>query len=504
MSKKSKSYFGDGGEPPVTPPPKTEYAKTRILKPITGDASRFPEWADYHPNINVLYGRMAIRPPFQHRHNPVGALRISLQNLRLNFTVLMFLLIFFAVQPVQARVISGVASVSSPFGAPTAEMVEKLRADAAAAFRDELIIWLREDVRVDIDTANTVRRFALLRLVSRCLESAEEKTTTRGRVWSLSLEVPESTVRNALRAHNEYFDSKAASYFQKAQGWDALDALPNAISALCAAAAKITPAGESGGVNIDNIRAAVQGLFNKITVKTVGTVIDGRPGALPKTPPSVVVTLFENPVPNFPFAAFVQNGRQLIRLATDNQGRLLFQDQRIPFVHNGSMLTVSPDARMFLKSDDFIRYRDLGIRFARGQEPVFIYRIPALTYTLEYRATVQDNAVAIPADFSADAHVRRYLREFCGLIPAASGATPDLTIRIIAHITQTTHNDTEEEGVLMQARAEFRGANIEKRGEIALDRRYPFNTPILVGAYFQEASATLRDLIANTLSAPFR
>ena len=29
--------MGTGGEPPVTPPPKTEHAKTHILKPITGD-----------------------------------------------------------------------------------------------------------------------------------------------------------------------------------------------------------------------------------------------------------------------------------------------------------------------------------------------------------------------------------------------------------------------------------------------------------------------------------
>ena len=34
---KLKSYYGDGGNPPVTPPPKTHYVKTRILKPITGD-----------------------------------------------------------------------------------------------------------------------------------------------------------------------------------------------------------------------------------------------------------------------------------------------------------------------------------------------------------------------------------------------------------------------------------------------------------------------------------
>ena len=46
LKSKSNSYFGDGALMrhwrvlPVTPRPKTKYAKTRILKPITGDVLR--------------------------------------------------------------------------------------------------------------------------------------------------------------------------------------------------------------------------------------------------------------------------------------------------------------------------------------------------------------------------------------------------------------------------------------------------------------------------------
>jgi hypothetical protein len=401
-----------------------------------------------------------------------------------------------------ARPVVGEASVTI-FGQVPKEIAEKARADAAVAFREELQMWLREEMRIDIDTVNTVKKFALKKLADRCLEAAEAKTVTKGRVWTLSLVVSDGAAKDALRAHNDYFDSQASSHFQTARGNDLNEALPGAVSALCAAMAKIEPPRGGGGVNVDDIRANVQILFDKMEVKPAETVVEGRQGSLPSRFPTARYTIDGNPVTDFHVTAFVQNGRQLARTATDSRGELPLKNIKVPFVHNGSMLTVSPDARVYMKSDEFIRYKDLGVRFTKGQELAFIYKVPTLTYTLEYKVSVKDKSdktLTIPPDFNADAHVRKYLKDFCGLVPASSGKAADLAVRITAEISKVSHDDTEEDGVIMSASADFRGGGIERNGRKVFEKRYGYGTDIQKGAYFWEASGAIRELIAATLS----
>jgi len=419
---------------------------------------------------------------------------------RIIITTALLLIAALTHQP-QARPVVGEASVSI-FGPVPKEMAEKARVDAAIAFRDELQMWLREEMRIDIDTANTIKKFALKKLSDRCLEAAEAKAVTKGRVWTLSLVVSESAAKDAVRAHNDHYDSQASSHFQGARGNDLNEALPGAISALCAAMAKIEPAVRGGGgVNVDDIRANVQILFDKMQVKPAETVVEGRQGSLPVRFPIARYTIDGNPVTDFHVTAFVQNGRQLARTATDSRGELPLKNIKVPFVHNGSMLTVSPDARTYIKSDEFIRYKDLGIRFTKGQELAFIYKVPILTYTLEYKASSKDNSVTLPPDFAADAHVRKYLKDFCGLTPASGrGAAADLAVRITAEVSKVTHDDTEEDGIVMSASADFRGGGIERSGKRVFEKRYPYGIDMQMGAYFWEASGALRDLITATLT----
>jgi hypothetical protein len=387
------------------------------------------------------------------------------------------------------------------FGKPTPEVVSKARAAAAAEFRSELHIWLKENMRIDVDTANSIKKFAFDKLAQRCLESAEEGSVVKGRVWTLSLTVSENDARDALNAHNDYYDALAATRFQDARGSDVNAALPGAIGALCAALAKITPVGGGEGVNVEDIRANVQILFDKMEVKSATTVLEGRPGSLPQRSPDAVFSIDGSPLTGFGLTATVQGGRVLAQLETDERGAVPLRDCKVPFVHNGSMLNVTPDARRYIQADVFIRYKDLGIRFTKGQDLSYIYKVPALTYSLEYRASSLSKSIVIPPDFLADAHVRKYLKEFCGLVPGTKGAA-DLNIKVMAEFSQNTHNDTEEDGYMMRAVAEFRGAAVggQRVGKGQYEKRLNFGISLLPGEFFWEASGALRGLIANTLS----
>ncbi len=388
----------------------------------------------------------------------------------------------------------------SQFGKPSKETMLKARAAAEAEFRSELHMWLKENMRIDVDTASSIKAFAFGKLAERCLESAEETGVGKGRVWTLTLTVSEEAARSAFSAHNEYFDALASARFQDARGSDLNTALPGAIGALCAAMAKIEPPGGGAGVNVDDIRANVQILFDKIEVKSATTVVDGRPGSLPQRSPDAVFTIDGAPLTGFHLTATVQGGRVLARFETDDRGAVPLRDYKVPFVHNGSMLNVTPDAGRYIKADNFIKYKDLGIRLTKGQDLSYIYKVPALTYALEYKASSLSKSIVVPPDFLADAHVRKYLKEYCGLVPAPRGASPDLNVKIVVEFSQNVHNDTEEDGYAMRAVAEFRGAGVDRTGRTQFEKRLNFGISLQPGEYFWEASGALRKLIGDALS----
>ncbi|MDR2591461.1 MAG: hypothetical protein LBC59_01470 [Chitinispirillales bacterium] len=423
--------------------------------------------------------------------NVIKAIKIS--------TLILLSLILLSPAQMFARPVVGSGSFTQ-FGKPTKEMLSKARAVAAAEFRTALHVWLKENMRIDVDTMNTIKHFAFGKFADRCLESAEETSVGRGRVWTVSLTVSDSDVREAFDSHNEYFDGLAASRFQEARGNDLNEALPGAIGALCAAMAKIEGASGGDGVNVNDIRANVQILFDKMEVKSATTVVDGRQGSFPNRSPDAVFTIDGAPLTGFHLTATVQGGRVLARFVTDEHGGVPLRSYKVPFVHNGSMLNVTPDARGYIKADGFIRYKDLGVRFNKGQDLSYIYKVPALTYTLEYKASSLSKSIVIPPDFLADAHVRKYLKEYCGLVPASSRGSADMNVKVAVEFSQNTHNDTEEDGYAMRAVAEFRGAGVERVGKTVFEKRLNFGLTLQSGEYFWEASGALRKLIGDALS----
>jgi len=400
--------------------------------------------------------------------------------------------------PAFSRPVVGTGSFTQ-FGKPTKEQLAKAKVSAAADFRVMLHGWLKENMRIDVDTANSIKKYAFDKLVTRCLESADESSGVRGRVWVVSLTVSEGDVREALDANNSHFESMAANDFQGARDNDANVALPGAVGALCAAMSVLSPAGRSSEtVNLDDIRANVQILFDKISVKSATTVVDGRPGSLPQRSPEAVFSIDGAPLTGFHLTATVQGGRELARLETGADGSVSLSNYKVPFVHNGSMLNVTPDARHYIKADGLIKYKDLGIRLTKGQDLSYIYKVPALTYTLEYKATSLSKSFVIPPDFVSDAHVRKYLKESCGLVPAKGAA--DMNVKITVEFSQNTYDDTEEEGYMMRGVAEFRGAGVERTGKTQFEKRLSIGFNLQTGEYFWEASRMLRKLIDDALS----
>jgi hypothetical protein len=409
--------------------------------------------------------------------------------------------------PALAKQIVGTASVAN-FGPVSKELVERAKPVASASFKEEFHIWLKEDMRIDVDTANTLKKFAFDKLAERCLESADRRSVTRGRVWTLTLSVSDDAARSAVDAHNARYEAIAVSQWDRYKLTlenDTAAAFSAAITSLAAAAARVTNTmggSRVGPYQYDDIRARVQNLFDKMVVKSDLAVIEGRPGSRPVSPPTASVSLGGKPLAGFSFTAFVQNGRQIARMATNENGSLPLSSHIIPFVHNSSMLTVSPDARGYIKADNFIRYKDMGIRFTKGQELTFIYKVPTLTYALEYKVSSEDKAIVPPHDFTDAAHIRKYLKDSCSLQPAQNAASADIGVKINVVFSKAIYENTEEDALIMTATAEFRGAggSIDLSDKTVFEKRYAFGINMQMGEYFWEATRALRGLIRGTLN----
>jgi len=386
------------------------------------------------------------------------------------------------------------------FGPITKEISDTIRTAAVASLRKEIHIWLKENVNVDLDTANTVKRYSLDKFTERSLLSVEEKTFTKGRTWNLSLSVSEKGLRDALVAHNGYYGVLIKQNWERYEAAAQSDpdaALSNSIRALSAASLQI-------GVDlkepaIETLRKTVQDLFNKVEVKSDIMVIEGRPGAPPVKFPTAKFTIAGEPLTGLNITAFIQNGRELYRMATFIDGTLALDKHVIPFVHNGSMLSLIPDARSYMDAPTFIRFRDLGIRLNRGQELSFIYKVPTLTATLNFKAHSPDNSIDVPREFASDAHVRRFLKDSCNIQAASPGTKSDLTIDINLEFVRKFYEDIGDESILMTGKAGFKSDWMNKSGETRFEKRREMGTSVEMGPYFFEATSAFRALIRSAM-----
>lgn len=385
-------------------------------------------------------------------------------------------------------------------GPITKEISDSIRTAAVASLRREIGIWLRNSVNVDLDTVNTVKNHSLNKFTERALLFAEERTFERGRTWNLSLTVGEKELRDALNAHNQYYEALIR------QNWERYEemvksnpdgALSNSIRALCAASLQI------GAVNreptIETLRSTVQGLFDKVQVKSDVMVIEGKPGARPVKFPTAKFTIDGAPLTGLQITAFIQNSRELYRIASLIDGTLALDNHVIPFVHNGSMLSLMLDARSYMDAPTFIRFRDMGIRLNRGQELSFIYKVPTLNAVLNFRAHSPDNSIDVAREFSSDAHVRRFLKDSCNIQTVSPGAKSDLTININLEFVKKLYEELNDESILMTGKAELKGDWVSKSGETKFEKRREMGTSIEMGPYFNEATTALRALVRKAM-----
>ncbi len=395
-----------------------------------------------------------------------------------------------------------VGSANIPLSGPvTKEITESAKSTAAATLRRELYIWLKENSYSELDTNNTFKNHVLTLFMQRCLSTAGEESAFKGRIWNFSYVLTDEKLAAAVQAHDSYYDSLSRSQWGKHQ--EALSqssftlALSSGVKALGCAMATLSKSGDKA--QVEEIQNGVQRFFDRMHVLNSEMMIEGKPGSLPVKYPNVTILLDSMPLMGVGYTAFVQNNRRVFQSLTDDRGSFSIGKSNVPFVHNGSFLTLTPDASFYLDSPHLIRFKDMGIKMNKGQDLSFIYKVPTLTYSLIFKAFSPKGDVEVPKDFAADGHIRKYLKDSCNLQPAKAGTPSDLSVKINTEISRQTDNETGEASLLVLSRVAIQVQNESESGDLVYEKRHEVGTDIQMGPFFWEAAGRIRSTIREVL-----
>ncbi len=408
-----------------------------------------------------------------------------------------------------AQIISGSASVTLT-GPATKEVSAQVQINAMKKLKTELLQWLTDESELTIDTANALQNVAFTMFLDSCRAGAKTESSFRGKELTLTYLLTGDNVRQKIQTFNAAIDTRAL------QSWSALkDAQARSdtrmmytegITALFYALARLGPpiaTPDSGGRDLaDDARKIVQSIFDRMELISSGQILSGKTGLLIQNPPTISLRLDSLPLPGITFFGRLQNGTVLFSASTDENGRFVVDNFKIPFVPNGTLFEICPNPASAMGLQVFLDPMHFGIKLNKNQVQTFIFKIARPVYSLDFKATSVSN-ITLPPDFADAAHVKKYLQDSCYLQEKGKRGPIDLDITIKTQVSSYTYDETEEIGIKVTSQITVNGLLLQppktKRNQMIFEKRYGRYLTPPYGLYFWEADGKLREAIKATI-----
>ena len=409
-----------------------------------------------------------------------------------------------------AQIISGSASVKLS-GPATKEQTLKAEILAQKKLKTELLHWLEDEGEITIDTSNAVSNQCLLMFLDTCRNAAKTETSFRGKELTLSYVLTADTVKQKIEEYNKVVDAQAL------KAWETLDkALKaediqsiyrNSVKGVYFTRAHFGPplaTPERGGRDLEeDFQRILQKFYDKTRITSTGMILSGKTGLAVENPPAVEVIVDSLPFAGMALSGKLQDGTILFSDKTDDNGKLLVNTFRIPFVANGTLMEIYPNPAPVLGITGFLNPEDFGIKFNNSQVQNFIFKIVSPVYKLEYQAASVSN-ITLPPEFADEARVRKFLRDSCFLTEKSGTAPVDLDISLKTQISSYTFDATEEISIKVSSEIIVNGLLLtpprKKENQMVFEKRYGRYQEIPYGLYFWEANNELRKAIKATIA----
>ncbi|MBN1576741.1 MAG: hypothetical protein JW913_09330 [Chitinispirillaceae bacterium] len=428
--------------------------------------------------------------------------------LTLNRTIVTLALFFFT-PIVHAQIISGSATVTLT-GPATREVIAQAERKAIRQLKIELLRWLADEADISIDTANTVQNLGFNLFLDSCRLAAKTESSFKAKQLTLSYLLTAENIRQKTQSFNASVDARALQSWNNLKNAmaqnDPRSIHSEGITALFYALAHLGPpiATPEGGRDLaDDARKAVQQFYDRMEVKSSGLILAGKTGLAIRNPPFISLLVDSLPLSGFTFTGRLQNGTVIFSSVTDENGQIVFGDFNIPFVPNGTLLDIGPDAAPILHTAGFLDPAWLGITLNKGQVQSFIFKIEKPAYSLDYKATSVSN-ITLPPEFANASHVKKYLEDSCYLQEKTGSKSVDLVITVKAQVSSYTYDETEEIGIKVTAQIIVNGRLLHppktNKKNLVFEKRYGRYLTPPYGLYFWEASGKLRETIKATIA----
>lgn len=420
-----------------------------------------------------------------------------------------FAVIIFTIPVVRAQIISGSATVTLS-GPATREVIAQAETKALQQLKEELLQWLADETEMSIDTTNRVANLAFHLFLDSCRQAAKTESSFQGKQLTLSYLLTGDNIRRKMESFNAAVDARARQAWRNLQ-----EALPRrdiraihteGITAIFYALAHLgppIPIPEGGSDLADDARRIVQMLYDKMKVQSSGLILAGKTGLDIQNPPAISISVDSIPFSGSTFTGRLQDGTVLFSSVTDDNGGIVFDTFKIPFVPNGTLLDIGPDAAPILHAKGFLDPVQFGVKLDKGQVQSFIFKIISPVYTLDYKAVSVSN-ITMPPDFADDAHVKAFLRDSCFLKEKNADGPADLAIAIKAQLSSYTYDATEETGIKVTAEIIVNGLLFQppktNKKVLVFEKRYGRYLTPPYGLYFWEANGKLRQAIKATIA----
>jgi hypothetical protein len=420
--------------------------------------------------------------------------------------------------------ITGAAKIKLA-GPITEDQMTKCKKDAKLRLKPEVLAYLEDQKGVRVDTTEYLANLLFENFLDSCISRSKETSAFKEKYWTFAYTLLPAAIDAALKGFNDRIELLAVHSWKRLENAVAQqnyeEIYYQSVEVIAYATAYLGPLlsvqGDSNKILIEEGRKTLKYFLERVHINSSGQLIEGKPGRLANSPPTLSVTIDGRPFAGLGLTGYIPGGMDVFTAVADNNGVVSLDNFLIPFVRNGTMMYVSPNLGRVINSKWRVGIKDFGITMKNDLTQLFFFKIGKPTFTLKYEAVAADPTDTIPKDIASGALVNRYLIDSCYLEPATNKAPADLNITIKSRLASTGSSDLEvgearfEAFVSIQApfltppRTEEESFEYEKKYDKILvyvdSRKNVYRTSsVPIGSFMWEANVKLRGAIRKILN----
>lgn len=401
----------------------------------------------------------------------------------------------------------------TPLSGPvTPQISAQAEVDASRLLRDDLLRWLREALGNNWDCANKVDCIHAENLLKALKSKALRSSGFEGRSWKLSYTLQPDSVLRFIDGWNENYvhlrRQSFAAFRQATAAGDISTIYRSGVKAAFYHRAIMTQMLAASDAAMVDSMAAVYEAFNQLmassSLSSSAMILEGKPGNHPNSSLSITFAKESTPISGAYLQAVLPNGNVLVCRPTDPQGTIALDSITIPYVTQGSFLTIRPACGRELDSSYDFSILELSTALQHQPEHTLMFKIKNPAVWIDYQVSGANNIV-VPENYRSNHYIMQFLKDSCAMTKAANAQVAD--VRVTAHyqVSQYDFDKTEESvlkvDMLIEVVEQQFSPPHQRKEVISWEKPYKLGVDIPLGLFFWETSRRMQRTIKELLDS---